>query len=285
MTEEVNDFDLAFAEAIGKKTTDVGAEDAPEQEVDTDAETNEPEQQGDTTADAEATEQADESDPWADAKEEHRKAYQEAMERLEKAEHSAKSNSGRVGALQKKLDELAAQYEAAQKAALEREQAESQKQDDRDISFETDYPDMADYYKRQSEKQIKGVQDGFKGQLETVTNQIRGEFYRSTLDAIKPGWESIASSPEFSSWLTTQDADTQEAAGQLNPGSALKVLTAFEQHTSDVSKKAKQIQQSREQRLKTSATVPSSGKPTRPEETDDFESAFKAAVKRRRQFR
>jgi type I site-specific restriction-modification system R (restriction) subunit len=139
-TEVVDDFDSAFdeftenAESTPKDNDVVVTEEVTATEV--------------TATEVTATESVEEApvedDIWAEADEGLKTEYDKLREDNSKLSHQAKSNAGRIGALQRKLNEFQATSPAGGNQPSATEVAEAMKTPEAWASFNEEYPDIHD---------------------------------------------------------------------------------------------------------------------------------------------
>lgn len=213
-------------------------------------------------------------DIWSGATEAQRKAFQDL-------EHGRRSDQGRVSALQRQINDLQRQIEAANKpppvAAPPAGQIDW-------ALFERDYPDEAKAFKAlqsESEAKISALQQ----RLESNTRAAGDQFY-DLLDGIRPGWRDTVNSQPFDQWLSAQAEPTREKFHSSKIGDALGLLRSFDEHQAAQSAKAAQLKKDREDRAKKSESVP--GRATTPsmdEGVENPDAAWDAAVTRVRKMR
>ena len=213
-------------------------------------------------------------DLWASATEAQRKAFQDL-------EHGRRSDQGRVSALQRQINDLQRQLEAANKpppaAAPPLGQIDW-------AAFERDYPDEAKALKTlqaESEAKISALQQ----RLESNTRAAGDQFY-DLLDGIRPGWRDTVNSPAFEQWLSAQSEPTREQFHSSKIGDALGLLRSFDEHQTAQAAKAAQLKKDREDRAKKSESVP--GRATTPsmdEGVENPDAAWDAAVAKVRKMR
>ena len=226
----------------------------------------------DVQPEVETADQAEkEDDLWDGATEAQRQAYADLQHRL-------RSDNGRVGALQRQINELQRQLQAQSAPVPEQKTAADW------ASFEKDYPDEAKAFKAlQAESDAKI--DALQQQLEKLATPNDGQFYE-LLDAVRPDWRETVNAPEFSIWLSAQDEPTQGKLNSSRVGDAMSLLRAFDAHRDAKKAKADQIKQTREQRASNAQAIAGrSSQPSLDEEASDSEVLWReavASVKRRR---
>ena len=253
-----------WAEAVAAAKGEAPADPKPEADATPPAEPEAAKPEG------EKEQSADAGDIWENASEGQRRAFADLQHRL-------RSNDGRVGALQRQINDLTRQLQ--EQARL----AEPKAADDW-AAFEKDYPDEAKAFKALqagSDAKIQALQQ----QLENLATPNDGQFY-DLLDAVRPDWREIVNAPDFSIWLSAQDEPTQAKINSSKISDATALLRAFDAHRDAKKAKADQLKQTREQRASHAQAIPgSSSSPSLDDDVQDSNALWHeavASVKRRR---
>ena len=258
-------FDDAFAEFAGQ---DSALEPVA-------AETHEQEQQanqGEGAGQQDHGSQGQSPDPLADAPEHVRKYVQEMERRAAEAEHAAKSQIGRVSALQKKVNELASKTAQGSGAA----QGTPQPGDEEWGKFKEDFPEIA----KAVEKRIASL-DAKVGQATQPIHEMQHRAFvqsqYAALQAAHPDWQDVAASNEFRSWLSAQPPTIQALITSENAADAAFLIGGFKSMARKaVPGEASAIKEQRKAQLQQAAGVPSrsAGNPAQGGAPDSFEEAF-----------
>lgn len=210
--EESSKFwDEAVSVRVNGKDAPVESE--PEQSSRPDEEESKPSpeiepQEGDSEEEnideVEDTEAEDDGpDPWDGVPDELRQEFEETKKRAERFEHSARSNSGRLGALQKKIDELTRKLEDVNPPAQEKKEEPPVDPGDSIFdfpewkAFEEDFGDVAKPQKaamrRLFETLYSRLSDTEKVSktLQEARNTERWAEQARILEGNHPGWRQL----------------------------------------------------------------------------------------------
>jgi hypothetical protein len=187
--------------------------------------------------------------------------------RLAAAEHSARSNAGRVAALQRKLDE-------EQKAARTKQaggEAPGSESDIDDNSFGEEYSEVANFVERAVEKRVGPIVEAERQRNEQV--QIQQETARiasayELVAAAHPDFDQIRSNPEFGPWLKTQAPMIAAMAGSEDPADAIALCDIYK------ASKGEKRTTSRRDLIGAAEEIPSRGGSRKAGVPDDFDAAF-----------
>jgi hypothetical protein len=269
---EQDDYESAFAEfSEAEGTADVGEQTTNESD-------------SEEATESEAVPET-ENDPLAGFNENQRKIVEELKRKADEAEHTAKSQIGRVSALTRKLNELS--------------QAKSQVSNQPDAAplpgdpdweqFKADFPEMSNAV----EKRLASIEKSLTERVGQVAQPIhqmqREQFLRSqfaALEAAHPDYQSVAGSNEFRSWLATQPPQVQQMIGSEDAAEASWLLSTYKslavktpQGPSDVVA----LREKRKAQLQQSAGVPAKGSSNQSigGAPDDYEAAFQFFANRK----
>lgn len=292
MEEQEKEFSEAFAEfATGERKEEEPAvefekdgepvEDVAE-EPSADEQTDEGEEAPVEEVDEAEGEAADEDVDWAE------RARQLEQE-IEQWKHKFYSDAGRVGALQRKINELEA---ALQSRSLEQPQAKAAADDNGDelppelAEFKEDYPDIYQAMQKlmdaEMQRRIAAVEQEVQQSLAPVQQVITQQTVAAEIAALEaqhPDWQEVAVSPEFSEWLSSQPQSVQQMAASDYASDVSFVLSAFKTQTRAQQPQerpaASGIAEKRKRQLESATSVPSRGSSSStPLADDDYDAAF-----------
>lgn len=259
--ESANEFDKAFAEFAGDTT---------------EAQQPEPEQ-SETTPEPE---QAQPEDIFAGMSDAQRAAVDELQRKAREAEHAARSQVGRVSALQKKLNEIEAAKQAVASPQATPADEERLKQ------LREDYSELDELI----DAKIKRESVALRQEVGQATQPIREmqekaflESQFAALEAAHPDWKDVSVSREFRSWLSEQPQSVQQYAASKDAQEASFLLSTYKSMAGGRTNQAAAIKDQRKAQLQQSAGVTSrpAGSPSIGGAPDDFESAFAFYAKKR----
>ena len=274
-TEKVDDFDSAFDEFSTEDET-TSAELAPE-DTEFVAETEEVE------AATEEREQAPEEDIWAEADEGLKSEYDKLRDNNDKLSHQAKSNAGRIGALQRKLNEFQATSPAGGNPPSATEVAEAMKTPEAWASFNEEYPDIHDAIESRLEMERSQNQETMNRALQPLRaaeeeRHVSNQY--AALEAAHTDWKDVVNSESFVDWLQEQPNAIQELSNSNDAFEASKLLDYYKlsQPLEEIATTSTvtSIQQKRAKQLEDSTGVKSKPGPgaTGVIPPDDFDTAF-----------
>lgn len=290
MSEEVKDeFAQAFDEAVSDTVAEVVHEDSVEQEV----EDSQPEEISEATNEvyskAEETEvrQPDE----VKAKEKPPEPTVDQLKaQLQELHHKERSTSGRIGAFQKRINDLERQLTERQENILR------SLQDGDDKDFRENFPEIANALDKRDQRLAQTVamevQKKTMAQLEPLKQAEQQRFVQSqyaALEAAHPNWQQDVRSSDFTQWLVKQPQQVQSLASSDSAEDASALLTFFKATakpqsaqnvpTAQANEPIDQVNQQRKAKLAQATGIPSRSKPASTSAIpDDFESAFKFAI-------
>tara|TARA_B110000037_G_scaffold197228_1_gene235110 strand:+ start:124 stop:987 length:864 start_codon:yes stop_codon:yes gene_type:complete len=277
-TEKVDDFDSAFDEFSTEDET-TSAELAPE-DTEFVAETEEVEE---VEAATEEPEQAPEADIWAEADEGLKSEYDKLRDNNDKLSHQAKSNAGRIGALQRKLNEFQATSPAGGNQPSATEVAEAMKTPEAWASFNEEYPDIHDAIESRLEMERSQNQETMNRALQPLRaaeeeRHVSNQY--AALEAAHTDWKDVVNSESFVDWLQEQPNAIQELSNSNDAFEASKLLDYYKlsQPLEEIATTSTvtSIQQKRAKQLEDSTGVKSKPGPgaTGVIPPDDFDTAF-----------
>ena len=277
-TEKVDDFDSAFDEFSTEDET-TSAELAPE-DTEFVAETEEVEE---VEAATEEPEQAPEADIWAEADEGLKSEYDKLRDNNDKLSHQAKSNAGRIGALQRKLNEFQATSPAGGVQPSATEVAEAMKTPEAWASFNEEYPDIHDAIESRLEMERSQNQEAMNRALQPLQaaeeeRHVSNQY--AALEAAHTDWKDVVNSESFVDWLQEQPNAIQELSNSNDAFEASKLLDYYKlsQPLEEIATTSTvtSIQQKRAKQLEDSTGVKSKPGPgaTGVIPPDDFDTAF-----------
>ena len=277
-TEKVDDFDSAFDEFSTEDET-TSAELAPE-DTEFVAETEEVEE---VEAATEEPEQAPEADIWAEADEGLKSEYDKLRDNNDKLSHQAKSNAGRIGALQRKLNEFQATSPAGGNQPSATEVAEAMKTPEAWASFNEEYPDIHDAIESRLEMERSQNQETMNRALQPLRaaeeeRHVSNQY--AALEAAHTDWKDVVNSESFVDWLQEQPNAIQELSNSNDAFEASKLLDYYKlsQPLEEIATTSTvtSIQQKRAKQLEDSTGVKSKPGPgaTGIIPPDDFDTAF-----------
>jgi hypothetical protein len=275
-TEIVDDFESAFEEfAEGE----VSAELAPE-DTEVVAET---EEVGEVEAAADPEEAPVEPDIWAEADEGLRSEYDKLRDNNDKLSHQAKSNAGRIGALQRKLNEFQATSPAGGATPSATEVAEAMKTPEAWASFNEEYPDIHDAIESRLEVERSQNQETMNRALQPLRaaeeeRHVNNQY--AALEAAHTDWKDVVKSGAFVDWLQQQPNAIQQLSNSNDAFEASKLIDYYKmslpREEAATTSTVTSIQQKRAKQLEDSTGVKSKPGPgaTGVIPPDDFDAAF-----------
>ena len=275
-TEIVDDFDSAFDEFSTEEET-TSAELAPEN-IEGVAETEEVE----AAAEPEAAPEP-EQDIWAEADEGLKSEYDKLRDNNDKLSHQAKSNAGRIGALQRKLNEFQATSPAGGTTPSATEVAEAMKTPEAWASFNEEYPDIHDAIESRLEVERSQNQETMNRALQPLRaaeeeRHVSNQY--AALEAAHTDWKDVVKSESFVDWLQEQPNAIQQLSNSNDAFEASKLIDYYKlsqpQEAIATTSTVTSIQQKRAKQLEDAAGVRSKPGPgaTGVIPPDDFDTAF-----------
>lgn len=311
--QEDEDFDSLFDEFTGGNVEGEDDEDDNAPDGDTGRE-DEPADEGE--GEAGKPEGEDQSDPYEGLDE-------KAIERIKKLEaerdqyaHRAASDSGRIAAYQRQVNELQSQLTGAAKQAKEegsdeaptkQQMAEALESPEQWEEFKEAFPEIADAMEarlkvidQQAERAAQRVIEQRLSEVDQRIKPIEESYGReviaeqvAALDAAHPDWRDIYQSNGFHEWLDRQpepvrrlnESDAAEDAAYLiSSYKAMATMRTPGGSKESADERAARIERERRERLESNVQV--KGRAPRPSATDqgdgdDFDAMFKQFAKRK----
>lgn len=224
-------------------------------------------------------EAAPEADPWEGvpaALKQTLEALQSKVSAIDTIGNEVKQWSGRVGAIQR---ELQLQRNAAEQAAktvseapTKQQMAEAAQDDEAWSELKDEFPEWADALEKRADK----LEKKFSEQIESLRQQqpqapdlsaLRREYDQKLLTIKHPSWQQLVASPEYNEWLNKQPQDVRQKA--LESTDALECIEVLDQFTAAKSP-VKDVVDKRKERLASSVSAPSGGRPVRSKSIDDM---------------
>ena len=224
-------------------------------------------------------EAAPEADPWEGvpaALKQTLEALQSKVSAIDTIGNEVKQWSGRVGAIQR---ELQLQRNAAEQAAktvsespTKQQMAEAAQDDEAWSELKDEFPEWADALEKRTGK----LEKKFSEQIESLRQQqpqapdlsaLRREYDQKLLTVKHPSWQQLVASPEYNEWLNKQPQDVRQKA--LESTDALECIEVLDQFTAAKSP-VKDVVDKRKERLASSVSAPSGGRPVRSKSIDDM---------------
>ena len=269
-TETVDDFDSAFEEFAEVETS---AELLPEEVVEEVVE----------EVLEEAPPEPEQDDIWAGADDTLKSEYDKLRDNNDKLSHQAKSNAGRIGALQRKLNEFQATSPAGGATPSATEVAEAMKTPEAWASFNEEYPDIHDAIESRLEVERSQNQETMNRALQPLRaaeeeRHVNGQY--AALEAAHTDWKDVVNSESFVDWLQQQPTAIQQLSNSNDAFEASKLIDYYKlsQPREDVATTSTvtSIQQKRAKQLEDSTGVKSKPGPgaTGVIPPDDFDTAF-----------
>ena len=126
------------------------------------------------------------------------------------------------------------------------------------------------------EKRTGKLEKKFSEQIESLRQQqpqapdvsaLRREYDQKLLTIKHPSWQQLVASPEYNEWLNKQPQDVRQKA--LESTDALECIEVLDQFTAAKSP-VKDVVDKRKERLASSVSAPSGGRPVRSKSIDDM---------------
>jgi len=271
-TEIVDDFDSAFDEFADEGVVS-SAELAPEEIT----------EETEVVAEEVTEEAPPEQDIWAEADEGLKSEYDKLRDNNDKLSHQAKSNAGRIGALQRKLNEFQASSPAGGVQPSATEVAEAMKTPEAWASFNEEYPDIHDAIESRLEVERSQNQETMNRALQPLRaaeeeRHVNGQY--AALEAAHTDWKDVVKSGAFVDWLQQQPNAIQQLSNSNDAFEASKLIDYYKmsqpREEAATTSTVTSIQQKRAKQLEDSTGVRSKPGPgaTGVIPPDDFDAAF-----------
>ena len=269
-TETVDDFDSAFEEFAEVETS---AELLPEEVVEEVVE----------EVLEEAPPEPEQDDIWAGADDTLKSEYDKLRDNNDKLSHQAKSNAGRIGALQRKLNEFQATSPAGGATPSATEVAEAMKTPEAWASFNEEYPDIHDAIESRLEVERSQNQETMNRALQPLRaaeeeRHVNNQY--AALEAAHTDWKDVVKSGAFVDWLQQQPNAIQQLSNSNDAFEASKLIDYYKmslpREEAATTSTVTSIQQKRAKQLEDSTGVKSKPGPgaTGVIPPDDFDAAF-----------
>ena len=195
--------------------------------------------------------------------EEYQSDYEAAQGRIKELEHQAVSDSGRVSALTRKLQDPVPLQEGAPEESF-----------DKWNTLQEEYPDIADGAAEKIgalEAKVERMVEERLAPLRELEEQRYVDGQIQMVASRYPDWQETVHSEDFDTWMGQQPLKVQDLRGSMESEDYIYLLKCY---NADKSEQVEEIRSTRENQLKTNVAVPKRG-PSRPSgPPDDFESAF-----------
>lgn len=263
---EQDEFDKAFEEQATRIAGEAPKPFVPEGLDDDDAS-----QDAADGKPAPSQEQRQPEDPLKDAPENIRKAFESERNARLAAEHAARSNAGRVSALQRKLDEVKKTPQSDDAGGKSAPGAEPG--DDDDESFGRDFPEVSGFVERRVRKLVEPVLQ--KAEQEKQEEEQRAyeaqvaEAFKQIADA-HPDFDQIRGDAAYGRWLAQQPANVRNLAASEEAADAIALCDLYKAQTG----KQSAPRSSRQHLIDAAEEIPSKGGARRNGVPDDFDAAF-----------
>lgn len=308
--QEADDFEAAFNEEAEKREGDAPADVLDDEPEPAPAEEPAP---GDTPevvaeGDAPAADAVPEEDPFEGWPQAAIDKYKEQVTHNEGLQHRIDSDTGRVGAFQRKINGLEATIAEIQKGPGEQPTNEqitaAMGTDEGWDQFKEDYPEVAEAIDARLDNKLgevntkiapvvqKAEQDAAT-EAEAAQNEAYGEVAKTY-----PSWQTAVQEDNFQNWMATQPPGTQALAASDDPRDASLLIGQYDEHRvatglptlkadhvpddTVVDDKSDEVAKRRAQQLEDGVTIESKKARIDPsaESGGEFEQAFDVFAKR-----
>ena len=224
-----------------------------------------------------------EHDIWAEADEGLRSEYDKLRDNNDKLSHQAKSNAGRIGAMQRKLNEFQATSPAGGATPSATEVAEAMKTPEAWASFNEEYPDIHDAIESRLEVERSQNQETMNRALQPLRaaeEERHVNVQYAALEAAHTDWKDVVKSGAFVDWLQQQPNAIQQLSNSNDAFEASKLIDYYKmsqpREEAATTSTVTSIQQKRAKQLEDSTGVKSKPGPgaTGVIPPDDFDAAF-----------
>ena len=285
-------WESAFNDAVTGRSSGEEAQDEPE-------EADEPEEQGEAADEpGQDTEQTDEEQPEELTLEQRLKKVEEERDRYlqerDQYRHQFMSNSGRITAYQRQIQNMEAQIEGKtrQKGESQEDAQERIAKEMNDSSWEEleqDFPEVAKALEKRLDARVsQAVEErlgDFNQKLQPIQDRIHQQDLqaeRSALEAEHPDWLEIVNSDEYREWIADKPEPVRQLENSPSAADAAYILSSFKRDTGQARSNSRaELQTQRKQRLEQSITPSSRRSVKREIADDDFDAAWDAAIRDR----
>lgn len=307
--ENQSEFDAAFAEAVGQM--DSPAQATPSEfDPEDDGTLNPPPVEGDGAADpakdnpdpAEAedkpTEDKSDDKPAEPAKAEAPKTVEQLQAELDDLRHKERSASGRIGAFQKRINEL------EEKVTKSRDEFIKSLSSGDNEKFKKDFPEIAAAIDSRMAAFAQHVEKETMARLEPLKIEVYDRLKQeqdAAVEAAHPGWKKEVATPQFAQWLSNQPPQVQSLAESDTAADAAALLNIYKAMTrtspppvdatppvtpSSQPSQANALQEARRQQLQNSVGISSRSAAQKTNGIpNEFDAAFNAFIQADPRFR
>lgn len=271
-----------------------------EEDADTTQDETEPQESGDDAEETEAEEvDEEEVDPWEGVPVSLKERFEEEKALREKYEHSAKSNAGRIGALQKEINALSRKLEESQAPTAKDEKKEppvdpgdSLFADDKWKKFKDEFGEVADPIEATIRSLYKSVHSRLSD-TDKVSQEIRQKHDQqymveqaAKLEAERPGWRQYIDDnrPDFDDYVASdpvaQELLKPNVENLTDAGKARALVDLFRLHMDQknpaasseakTEPKPRPLTPKRKAQLKSAGTPPPRSHPAPGRRSDDL---------------
>jgi hypothetical protein len=266
-------FEDAFeklAQERGQPADDAGIDDDGDEAADAGSADGQ-EGQGGTRAVAQPP-AADPEDPWKDAPPKLRQMYIDAQARLAAEEHKARSQAGRVSALQRKIDEIQASPRSSKPGAGDGPAAVDG-DDDELKSLEQDFPSVVNLVRKTVKQEVDPIRSSVREREEReaeAAEETRIAEAFSEVAKVHPDFDQIRRDPAYAKWLGTQAPGIRNLAFSEDPADAIELFGMFKTRT----RRPGADSGTRNRLVDAAVETPSKGAPRRVGIPEGFDGAF-----------
>lgn len=201
--------------------------------------------------------------------------------KLAEIEHRERSASGRIGAFQKRINELESQINSKQNEVIRALTSADDKE------FRENYPEIAAAMDAKVSSVAAAVQQQVQQAIQPLKQAEESRILEqqfAALEAAHPAWQQTVASPDFKSWLQVQPEPVKTLANSREAADAAALINFYkamrpqtEPRTSAAPKN--ELQEKRERQLAQSSGIPARNKPSVTSSIpNDFDAAFNAFV-------
>lgn len=229
------------------------------------------------------------ADPLADVPDDIKTLVSQLQEQNAKLSHEYKSVINRLNPKQKENEQLRRQLRELH-AQVQSSRASHPEAQEKWKEFKEEWPDIAEYVEtRLSGAQQKGPDTEIKAklaQLEEAEQRRYVEGQYAALAAAHPDFQDIATSADFTLWVSQQPGAVQGYLTSYDAGEVSWLLSAYKRDKgigAKLSGDVAAIQQKRSEQLRSGRSVSSRQVAPAQGGAEDFESAFRFFSKKREQ--
>ena len=191
--------------------------------------------------------------------------------------HRLKTDHGRLGVLQRKINQLESRLSSQPKPQAKKPETNF-KDSARWKSLKEEFPDFADGVEEILESRLSSLDEVSSkiGRFEQEQATQRRSEEALVLQEAHPDWKEVAGSNEFKTWMKDQPLAVQNMKSSQSAADAAWVLDLYKAqkpHEQGPSK-AQQIQEKRNQQLRNAVETPSQRRAPTAADESDFDGAF-----------